>query len=140
MTLADQIRDLADRVQRDLRASRDYYEHTKASWLATREFTHAGQAANIRDMETGALLSAAELDALALRYVGVHLAQSVFKDLASLLEDWVFGLLEVWLLDYPKGIPNKKDKPVPLADILDATDKDAIVRDVVGRELLSIAY
>jgi hypothetical protein len=140
MPLADQIRDLADRVQRDLRASRDYYEHTKASWNTTREFAHAGRAVNIRDIETDVVLSAAELDELTQRYVSVHLAESVFKDLASLLEDWVFGLLEVWLLVYPKGIPNKERKPVPLADLLEAADFDTILRDVVRKELLAISY
>jgi hypothetical protein len=70
----------------------------------------------------------------------MHLAEAVFKDLASLLEDWVFGLLELWLLAFPKGIPNKERKPVPLADLLEATDLDAVLRDVVRREVLSIAY
>ena len=140
MSLADQIRGLAGRVQEGLRISWDFYDHTKASWQATKELARGGDAVNIRDRQTGAILSATELDGLAQRYVTVNLAESVFKDLASLLEDWVFGLLEVWLLAYPKGIPNKKDKPVPLADLLEAGDFDTILRDVVRRELLSIAY
>jgi hypothetical protein len=72
--------------------------------------------------------------------VTLHLAEAVFKDLASLLEDWVFGMLELWLVAYPKGIPNKERKPVPLADLLEAANFDAVLRDVVRREVLSIAY
>jgi hypothetical protein len=140
MSLADQIRDLADRVQEGLRISWDFYDHTSASWEATKEFAQAGHAVNIRARETGATLGAADVDLMAQRYVKVNLAEAVFKDLASLLEDWVFGLLELWLLAYPKGIPNKERKPVPLADLLEATDLDALIRDVVRREVLSIAY
>jgi hypothetical protein len=140
MPLADQIRGLADRVHDGLRISWDFYDHTKASWEATREFAHAGHTVNIRDRQTGAILGATELDGLAQHYVMVNLAESVFKDLASLLEDWVFGLLEVWLMAFPKGIPNKERKPVPLADLLEAADFDTILRDVVRRELLSISY
>ena len=36
----------------------------------------------------------------------VQLAESIFKDLAPLLEDWIFGLLRLWLLAIPKGMPN----------------------------------
>jgi len=140
MSLADQIRDLADRVQESLRTSWDFYDHTRAAWEATKEFAHAGHAVNVRARETGVILSATELDGLAQHYVMVNLAESVFKDLTSLLEDWVFGLLEVWLLAYPKGIPNKEKKPISLADLLEAADFDTILRDVVRRELLSISY
>jgi hypothetical protein len=140
MALADEIRDLADRILRDLRSSRDFYEHTKASWRVTQRFAHAGHTLDIQDTETHAVLSAPELDLLAQHYVEVHLAEAVFKDLASRLEDWVFGVLELWLRAYPKGIPNKERKPVPLADLLEAADLDALIRDVVRREVLSIAY
>jgi hypothetical protein len=140
MALAEEIRDLADRVLRDLRASRDFYEHTKAAWRVTQEFAHEGHPHNIQDTETGAMLSATDLDVFGERYVRTRLAEAVFKDLASLLEDWVFGLLELWLLAYPKGIPNKERKPVPLADLLEAADLDAVLRDVVRREVLGIAY
>jgi hypothetical protein len=140
MALADEIRDLADHILRDLRSSHDFYEHTKASWRVTQRFAHAGHPLNIQDTETGAILSAGELDVLAQRYVEVNLAEAVFKDVASRLEDWVFGLLELWLLAYPKGIPNKERKPVPLADLLEAADLDALIREVVRREVLSIAY
>ncbi len=140
MSLADQIRGLADRVQEGLRITWDFYDHTRASWEATKEFAHAGHAVNIRDKQTGAILRATNVDSVAEQYVRVNLAESVFKDVASLLEDWIFGLLEVWLLAYPKGIPNKERKPVPLAELLEAADLEAVIREVVRRELLSIAY
>jgi hypothetical protein len=140
MALAEEIRDLADRVSRDLRSSRDFYEHTSAAWRVTQQFAHAGHSLNIQDTETGAVLSPTDLDVVGERYVTVHIAQSAFKDLASLLEDWVFGLLKLWLLAYPKGIPHKKEKQVPLVDILEAADKDAIIQGVVARELLALAY
>ncbi len=140
MPLAEDIRDLADLIQGDLRAARDFYEHSKDSWRVVQKFAHAGADVEIQNLQTGAILSASDLDNLAPTYVRVHLARSVFKDSASLLEDWILGLIRLWLLAYPKGIPNKEKKPVPLADILEAADKDAILRDVVSREVLMLAY
>src|ERR1051325_7907828 len=88
MALADEIRDLADRVLRDLRAAHDLYEHTKSAWRVTQRFASEGHPHNIQDTETGTILSATDLDVVAERYITTHLAEAVFKDLASLLEDW----------------------------------------------------
>ena len=45
--LADAIRDLSDRIQSDLAAGRDYFEHTKIVWRVVRELADQGQAVEL---------------------------------------------------------------------------------------------
>jgi len=37
-------------------------------------------------------------------YVTVQLAESTFRDLSSLLEDWILGLIRLWLTAYPEDM------------------------------------
>jgi hypothetical protein len=140
MPLATQIRELADRVQDNLRAARDFYYHTESAWRVVQRLAAEGQTVNVRNMETGEVLGTADLDGLAKRYVSQYLAESVFQHFVSLFEDFVFGLLGSWLLANPAGIPNKDRKLVDLATIIDAPDKEAIIRAVVDRELDGLKY
>jgi hypothetical protein len=140
MPLATQIRELADRVQDNLRAARDFYYHTESAWRVVQQVAAEGRKVNVRNMETGAILGIADLEGLAKRYVSLYLAESVFQHFVSLFEDFVFGLLGSWLVAYPAGIPNKDRKPVDLATIIDAPDKEAIIRAVVDRELDGLKY
>ena len=41
------------------------------------------------------------MEALAQRYVTVHLSESAYKGLSGLLEDWMIGLARLWLTAYP---------------------------------------
>ena len=72
MPLADQIKDLGDRLQSDLGVALDFYEHTKEAWRVAQRFAHAGHAVNIRIVSTGATLIAADLDGLAQRYGAIQ--------------------------------------------------------------------
>jgi hypothetical protein len=70
----------------------------------------------------------------------VYLAESVFQHFVSLFEDFVFELLRLWLTAFPAGIPNKDKKPIDLALVIDAADKDAILGFVIDRELNALRY
>ncbi len=140
MPLADSIRDLSTRAQADLGAAYDYFEHTKALWRLVRQLTAMGHAYDIQNPGTGITLTLADLAAQAQDYVAGYLSESVFQHNVSLLEDFVFELLRLWLSAYPAGIPNKDKKPVDLAVIIDALDKDAIIELVIQRELNALRY
>ena len=140
MPLVDQIRELAGRIQAELQEAHDYYQHTKVAWRLVQQLPDEGQLFSIRNMDTGTVVGAAELASLAQRYVTGYLAESIFQHYVTLFEDFVFGLLHAWLLVHPTSIPNKKDKPVALATILDAADKSAVIQLVVDRELDGLRY
>ncbi len=140
MPMADQIRDLSDRSQAELLTAHDYYEHTKAVWRLAEELTGMGHTYVIQIPGTEAGLTLVELVAQSQDYIARYLAESVFQQYVSLFEDFVFELLRLWLSAYPAGIPNKDKKPVNLATIIDALDKEAIIDLVIQRELNALRY
>ena len=58
----------------------------------------------------------------------------------ALSEDFVFELLRHWLSAYPGGIPNKDQKRVDLAMVIDAPDRESILQTVIDRELNALKY
>ena len=73
---------------------------------------HAGLARRPADRPRGSLrrhrrhverrdVPAPDLEPLAQRYVTVHLAESTFKGLSGILEDWIIGLSRLWLAAFP---------------------------------------
>ena len=140
MPLADQIRDLADRIRADLRAVHDYREHAKASWHLVQMVAERGYRFGVRNRVTGTFINSTDLAALSQNYVAGYLTESVFQHLVSFFEDFVFDLLRLWLTAYPAGIPNKDRKPVDLAMVIGASDKDAILEFVIDRELNALKY
>ncbi|MGP0064121.1 MAG: hypothetical protein ACLQGP_11050 [Isosphaeraceae bacterium] len=98
-------------------------------------------------------IPAPDLKPMAQRYVKIHLAESVFKGLSGLLEDWIMGLARVWLSGYPVQLDTayndaadrtrsqRRDEIlVPLSEILAAPDRDAILGGVVERVVRELAY
>lgn len=140
MPLAGRIRDLSDRIQSDLTEARDYLEHTKAVWRLVEELAAQGQAVEFPIPRTGTTLTAPEMAARAEGYVGRYLNESVFQHFVALFEDFLFDLLRLWLTAYPGGIPNKDRKPVDLAMVIDAPDREAILQAVIDRELNALKY
>ena len=140
MPLAHAIRDLADRIQSDLAAGRNYFEHTKIVWRIARELADQGQAVELPILETGTILTAAEMAARAENYVASYLAESVFQHFVALFEDFVFELLRLWLSAFPGGIPNKDQKPVRLATVIDAPDRATILAVIIDGELNALKY
>jgi len=134
------IQALSDRIHADLRAGYDYYEHSKSSWRLVRRMVRRGTSITFGNIHTGTSVQAAELPALARSYIKRYLAESVFQHFVALFEDFVFELLRLWLSTYPGGIPNKDRKPVDLATVIEAPDREAILHVVIDRELNALKY
>jgi hypothetical protein len=140
VSLAFQIPELSSRIQAALRAGLDYYGHTIYTWQLVKDLADGGQEFSIANTDTGTVVDAMELARLSSDYVDTYLAEAVFQHFVSLFEDFVFDLLRLWLSAHPAGIPNKDKKPVDLATIIDAVDKDAILGFVIDRELNALRY
>jgi hypothetical protein len=134
------IQILSDRIQADLRAGYDYYEHSKSNWHLVRRMVRRGTSITFDNIHTGTSVQAAELPALARTYIKSYLAESVFQHFVALFEDFVFELVRLWLTAYPGGIPNKKEKRVELATLIEARDRDAILQAVIDGELNASKY
>jgi hypothetical protein len=101
MALPDDIRDLADRILGGLDEARDFYRHTRQAWRLVHEVAVEGRSVGIINEASGQEMPAPDLELMAQRYVTINLADSVFKGLAALLEDWILGLSRLWLTAYP---------------------------------------
>src|SRR5262245_39526223 len=97
MPLADDIRDLADQVVGRVDAARDFYVHTRQAWRLVQQLAREGRPVGIVDLATKRTLPAEDLQSRGQWYVTVQPAESVFRDLSSLLEDWIMGLIRLWL-------------------------------------------
>jgi hypothetical protein len=152
MPLPNDVRDLADRILGRLDEARDFYLHTRQAWRVVQQLAHEGRPVGIVETASGQDVAATDLEAMAQRYVTVHLSGSAFKGLSSLLEDWMIGLGRLWLTAYPVQLnaasndaserprSQRQEIQIPLSDILDAADRDAILGVVIERVLRDLAH
>jgi hypothetical protein len=153
MPLPDDVRALADRILGRLDEARDFYLHTRQAWRVVQQIAHEGRPVGIVDAAGGREIPAPDLEPLAQRYVTVHLAESAFKGVSGLLEDWILGLARLWLTAYPVQLDaasgeaagrsraqRREEIQVPLSEILAAPDRDAILGGVVDRVVRELAY
>ncbi len=85
-------------------------------------------------------MSAADMAVRAEGCVGTSLNEAVFQHVLALFEDLLFELLRLGLSADPGGAPNKAEGPVSLAMVIDAPDREAILRFVIDRELNVLEY
>lgn len=153
MPLPDEIRDLADQVLARLDDVHDFYVRTGQAWRVVQEFANEGRPVGMIDRASGLEMTAPDLEPVVQRYVTSHLAESVFKGLAGLLEDWILGLSRVWLTAYPvqldaayndatdRARSHRRDEiQVPLSEVLAAPDRGAILGGVIERVVRELAY
>jgi len=153
MALPDEIRALADQILARLDEARDYYRHTRQAWRVVQEVADEGRPVGIVNEASGQEVAAPDLKPMAQRYVASHLTESVFKGLAGILEDWILGLVRLWLTAYPvqlntayneaadRSRAHRRDEiQVPLSEILAAPDRDAILGGVVERVVRELTY
>jgi hypothetical protein len=153
MLLPDAVRDLADRILGRLDEVVDFYLHTAQAWRVVRQIAVEGRAVGIVETATGQEVPAEDLEVLSQHYVSVDLAESAFKSLSSLLEDWIVGLIRLWLTAYPVQLDaasidvaerpraqRREEIQVPLSEILAAPDRDAILGGVADRIVRELAF
>lgn len=153
MPLAEDVRELADRILARLDEARGFYLHTCQAWRVVQQLAREGHAVGNVDAITGSVVEASDLEALAQRYMTVHLAESAFRALSASLEEWVCGLVRLWLVAYPKQLDaayveasdqnrsqRREEIQVPLSVLLDAPDLPSVLGGVVERVVRELAY
>lgn len=137
MALTDDLLKLRKDSLAALNASYDYYTHTKGAWRVVHHWLRDGHKVTIRNQATGSTVGERELLALAQEYYTRYLAPTTFQLFVSLFQDFVFGFLGVWLMEYPSSLSSKQ---LHFQTVLESTDKTDIVRAVVEKELDGLAY
>jgi hypothetical protein len=104
MPLSDDIRSLADQVLVRVDEAREFYVHSRQAWRLVQQLARKGRPVGIVDLATKRHLPTGDLESRAQKYVTVQLAESTFRELSSLLEDWILGLIRLWLTAYPEDM------------------------------------
>ena len=152
-SLGKQVGELTERILNQLAEAHDFYQHTRQAWRVVQQISLEGGSVGIEDTTSKSEVASADLVSMAQRYVTVHLAESVFRSLSGLLEDWICGMARLWLRAYPKQLDTasneigdltrprmREELQVPLSKILSAPDIEAILNDIVERVVRELAY
>lgn len=137
MPLADDIRELRERVLLELEAAHDYYIDTKGAWKIVQSYIKAGNKAYIRNKVTENVTTEVELANKSRSYVTGQLAEATFQQFVSIFENAFVDLLRLWLIVHPQSLGGKE---LSFKTVLDAPDKDAITLHVVNKELNELAF
>jgi hypothetical protein len=152
MSLHDEVRTLADRVLARLDRDREFYVHSRQAWRLVQQLSRKGRPVGIVDLGSKQQLPAGELETRSQAYV-IALAESVFKGLSSLLEDWILGLIRIWLGAYPEDIDlhfdpttgqrrgrKQEEVQIPLSRLLHLRDCTAILDALIERTVRDMTY
>jgi hypothetical protein len=137
MPLRDDIEALCDRILADLASSHDYYANTKQAWRVVQLYIDSGKSVEFFNVHTGNNIPAAALPAQSQFYVDTYLASATFQQFVSLLEDFVLGLLRLWLRSFPHRLENRK---LAASVVFAAKDIEEAREQVVQQQVLDVAY
>ncbi len=153
MRLADDIRSLADRTAARLDEAREFYVHSRQAWRLMQKIARKGRPIGIIDLATKRPLPTGDLEARVERYVTVRLAESTFRELSTLLEDWILGLIRLWLTVYPEDLDlnfdpatgqrrgrRQEEVQIPLSRLLHMRDCTAILDALIERTVRDMTY
>ena len=112
-----------------------------------------GRPVGIVDLTTKRHLSIGDLESRSQKYVRVQLAELTFRELSSLLEDWVLGLIQLWLTAYPEDMDlnfdpatgqrrgkKQEEVQIPLSRLLHLRDFAAILDGLIERVVRDLTY
>ena len=153
MSLHDEIRSPSAQVIDRLDASREFYVHTRQAWRLVQQLARKGRPVGIVDLTTKRALPAEDLERRAQRYATVRLAESVFRDLSGLMEDWFIGLISAWLTEYPEDLDldfdpatgrrrgrKEEEVQIPLSRLLYLGDRAAVLGGLIEKITRDLTY
>ena len=153
MPLSGDIRGLADQVLDRVQEAREFYVHSRQAWRLVEALAGKGRPVGIVDPATKRQLPAGDLELRVQVYVTRRLTESTFRELSSILEDWILGLIRPWLTAYPEDIDlnfdpasghrlgrKQEEVQVPLSRLLHLRDCDAIFGGLIERVVRDLTY
>ncbi|MGL4554928.1 MAG: hypothetical protein ACRC33_27490 [Gemmataceae bacterium] len=137
MPLAADIAALRDQVLADLSAAHDYYTNTKQAWRVVQRYVDSGQTVDFLNVHTGNKVPPADIPSQAQFYVTQYLASATLQQFVSHLEDFVLGLIRLWLRSFPHRL---RDRKVSGAAVFAAKDIDEVREHLIQQHVLDTAY
>jgi hypothetical protein len=153
MPLSDEIRRLADQVLDRVDAAREFYVHSRQAWRLVQGLARKGRPVGNVNLATKRHLPTEDLESLVQKYVTVQLAESTFRELSTILEDWTLGLIRLWLTAYPEDMDlnfdpatgqrrgkKQEEIQVPLSRLLHLRDCTAILSGLIEQIVRDLTY
>ena len=153
MPLSDDIRSLTDQVLDRVQVAREFYVHSRQAWRLVENLAGKGRPVGIVDLTTKRHLPAEDLKLRVQKYVTRRLTESTFRELSSILEDWILGLIRLWLTAYPEDMDlnfdpatgqrlgkKQEEVQVPLSRLLHLRDCSAIFGGLIERVVRDMTY
>jgi hypothetical protein len=137
MPVADDIRVIADRTNRDLDAVHDFFEYSKYVWDSFQTLVDQGHRAVATSVPTGNQIDQDGLLRLAPQYIREYLAVFTFRHFVTLFEAWLFDLLHRLLLHNPWQFAARQ---LDLEVVLKARDREAVISGVILKQLNELRY
>lgn len=137
MSLREEIELLRDQTLAALDGAWDYYSDSKNVWRAFQLLVKEGHKFNFTNIETGAQVDEAALASRSQPYVTRDLGNYALQEFTSVFEDFFIGLLRLWLVEYPDSLGRKQ---IAVERVLQTPDKDALIEEIVDRELNELRY
>lgn len=137
IALVDTLRRLAINTRLRLDETYDFYSHTKSAWRSLQARSRRqGVSISILNRSTGVVLDGNNFAARSQLYIE-RLAASTLNDFSSIFESFIFAAMEEWLCVFPHVLAKKT---VEARTILDAPDKETVVRALARHELNELRY
>lgn len=137
MSIADDIRALADRAMRDLDAVHDFFEHSRLVWRSFKTFVDQGYKISSQNLATGTIIDQDGLLRLAPDYAKKYLAGFTFRQFVAIFEVFLFDFLHRILLHNPWQFARRQ---LDLEVVLRARHREEVISGVILKLLNELKY
>ncbi len=137
MSVADDLRAILDRANRDLDAVHDFFEHSKVVWQSLQTLVDEGHTITSQNRETGTAIDQDGLLSLAPHYTRVYLATFTFRQFVSSFEAFLFNFLRRLLLHNPWQFAKSQ---LDFEAVLRAANREEVVSTVIVKQLNDLKY
>ncbi len=149
--LAGEVQKLGRRYTEQLFEARTFWSHTKIAWEYFRLEQRNGRVRELFESMGDDPAAAGEQADLFERahgnleyFLQNHLAPAAVQRAVAAFDGFLLGLIRVWLTAHPRALlrsgSNQKTREVPLATVLEAPDREAVIARVVETEVRKRAY
>ena len=137
MLVTEDLREIAERADRELDAVHDFFEHSKMVWRSFQILVGEGHRVSAENLATGTRIDQDGLVRLAPQYTREYLATFTFRQFVSSFEAFLFNFLHRLLLHNPWQFAEKQ---LEFSTVLKAADRDEIVSGVILKHLNDLKY
>jgi hypothetical protein len=135
--IADDLRAIADRTNRELNTVHDFFEHSQVVWRSFQLLVSAGHTVSSVNSATGTTIDEAGLLRLAPQYTREYLATFTFRQFVSTFESFFFAFFHRILQHNPWPFAKAQ---LDFDAVLKARDRDEVIAGVLLKQLNDLKY